>query len=148
MNLDSARRLARTLMTQHGLNHWRFEWDNAKGRFGACHFGDEKITLSKHLVLLNSEDEVRQVMLHEIAHALVGRGHHHDAVWARKARSIGYLGKRTHSAATPAKKWLGVCEKCGEQFPRNRRTAEAYHPRCGKDAKINWVPNPKALQAA
>ena len=35
-------------------------------------------------------------LLHEIAHALVGRKHNHDAEWKAKAREIGCTGERTH----------------------------------------------------
>ena len=45
------------------------------------------------------EDVVRQTMLHEIAHALVGYEAAHGPVWKRKAAEIGYTGKRT--AANP-----------------------------------------------
>ena len=44
-------------------------------------------------------DEVRDTILHEIAHALVGPGHGHDAVWKAKCVEVG--AKPEAAAATP-----------------------------------------------
>lgn len=66
-------------MKQHGLEyHFRFEFDNAKKRFGSCRFNSVFITLSKHLVLLNDYDVVKNTILHEISQALVSAGNGHN----------------------------------------------------------------------
>ncbi|HYO07513.1 MAG TPA: SprT-like domain-containing protein, partial [Tepidisphaeraceae bacterium] len=76
MNLYAARLLTRSLMNQHGLSDWRFDFDHARRRFGSCRPRQKLITLSRHLVFLNEEPEVRDTILHEIAHALTpGDGH-------------------------------------------------------------------------
>lgn len=87
MDVFVAERLARFLMQQHGLTGWRFGWDRAKRRFGCCWTQERRITLSRPLVRLNSESEVRDTILHEIAHALVPGGH--TAAWRRKCLEIG-----------------------------------------------------------
>ena len=49
--------------------------------------------------------EIEDTLLHEIAHALVGRRHHHDAVWRAKAREIGCTGQRCHSVSFASTRW-------------------------------------------
>ncbi|HEY5956080.1 MAG TPA: SprT-like domain-containing protein, partial [Polyangiaceae bacterium] len=89
--------LARHLMREHGLDGWRFDWDRSQRRYGCCHTGEKKITMSHHLVLHRTRQKVRNTILHEIAHALTP-GHGHDRVWQAKARSIGCSGERCAEA--------------------------------------------------
>ena len=71
MTLAQARRLALRLMRQHKLSPaWSFGFDRSKVRFGKCNFANKEISLSRYLVELNDENEVRETILHEIAHAL------------------------------------------------------------------------------
>lgn len=126
MDLNIAQCLAINLMSQHNLlaSGWTFEFDRAKRRFGACHYRTKKISLSAHLVSLNDEARVRDTILHEIAHALVGFKHHHDAVWKAKAIEIGCDGERCYSAkevTRPEAKYIMVCPN-GHSFTRHKRT--------------------------
>lgn len=99
MELIAARTIALDLMSLHGLpaRGWTFAFDNAKRRLGVCKYGTKQITISRFMVGAADEETVRQTMLHEIAHALVGKGAGHGPVWKAKAASIGYTGKRTAS---------------------------------------------------
>jgi len=90
MNIWDARILADRLMAEHGLcaAGWKFRWDRATRRFGSCHHTRRTISLSLPLVRLNSESQVRDTMLHEIAHALTP-GDGHGRRWKDKCRQIG-----------------------------------------------------------
>ncbi len=72
MKLEDAENLALTLMEDNGVGTWSFRFDNAKRRCGACFYSRRTITLSRHFVTLNDEAEVRDTILHEIAHAFAG----------------------------------------------------------------------------
>jgi predicted SprT family Zn-dependent metalloprotease len=121
MELMAAHRLATDLMAQHGLGGWTFRFDNARARFGACRYQSRQISLSRHLTRLCSEAEVRNTLLHEIAHALVGRVHGHDEVWRRTALAIGSDGKRTDDGPVGAEgRWTGRCP-AGHLVRRHRR---------------------------
>lgn len=98
MRLDAAATLARRLMDEHGLTDWDLVFDNAKTRAGVCRPGRREIGLSQPLTKLHADDEVRDTILHEIAHALVGAEHRHDAVWRQKAVEIGSSGERCVSS--------------------------------------------------
>jgi len=102
MDLVGALKLARSLMDQHGLADWRFAFDHARRRFGCCNFTRKSITLSAYLVNLNIEDEVRDTILHEIAHALTpGEGHSEN--WKHACRTVGAKPERCFKEADGVK---------------------------------------------
>ena len=72
MKREEARVLARSLMDASGLADWRFRFDHAKRRAGACTHSTRTISLSGPLTDLYDATTIRGVILHEIAHALVG----------------------------------------------------------------------------
>jgi predicted SprT family Zn-dependent metalloprotease len=127
MNLNDASRLARQLMNIHGLANWEFRFDRAVQRFGCCYACRKLITMSAPLTTLNPESEVVDMILHEIAHALVGEGHGHDTAWKAQARAIGCRGQRCypHWVKTPRPKYRGTCPNCGRWWERNRRIRAA-----------------------
>jgi hypothetical protein len=122
MNLGDAQALGRRLLDEHGLHDWSLVLDRAKRRAGVCRPGRKEIGLSGPLTALHSEAEVRDTILHEIAHALVGPRHGHDAVWRATALRIGSSGERCTSADAPAidGDWVGVCP-AGHRVTRHRR---------------------------
>ncbi len=122
MELGRAARMARETMDEHGLDGWTFAFDRARVRAGACHFRDRRITLSRAITAAQDEAEVQETVLHEVAHALVGPRHGHDAVWRRTARSIGATGERCYSVDQPVVpgRWQGRCA-AGHVVHRHRR---------------------------
>src|SRR5436853_7647176 len=88
VNLYEAAHLARELLKQYGLHDWQFAFDHARRRFGRCDYTHRQITLSKTLTFLNPIEEVRDTILHEIAHALTP-GANHGPRWRAMCRQIG-----------------------------------------------------------
>lgn len=122
MDLADAYRLGRQLMDEHGLTDWGLTLDTAKRRAGVCRFDRRTIGLSAPLARLHGEAEVRETVLHEIAHALVGPRHGHDAVWRATALRIGSSGERCTPGDAPRvpAAWVGVCP-AGHTVERHRR---------------------------
>jgi hypothetical protein len=122
MELREAFEMASGLVREHGLDSWRVELDAAKRRAGVCRFHDRVIGLSAPVTRLHSEAEVRDTVLHEIAHALVGPSHGHDEVWRRTAVRIGCSGRRCVPSDAPRVPgaWIGVCA-AGHVKERHRR---------------------------
>ncbi|MGH7214324.1 MAG: SprT-like domain-containing protein [Tepidisphaeraceae bacterium] len=133
MNLYEAGHLARELMRRHGLlgQGWTFSFDHARRRFGCCHYHTKRITLSRPLTFLNAIDEVRDTVLHEIAHALTP-GDGHGRKWRAKCAQIGATPRRCYKdeeiVAPPraAAKYLLGCEACGWWVERRRRSRRKY----------------------
>lgn len=111
MELKKARQLALRLMKKHGLieKGWTFTFDEAKRRFGICQYYKKNISLSAPLTLLRERDNIKNTVLHEIAHALVGYGHGHDSIWKAKALEIGCNGNRCSSDVSLKGDWVGEC---------------------------------------
>ena len=133
---DLARRAA-VLMERHGLRGWRFRWDMAQTRGGACNFRDRAIQLSVGFAASASDAEVEDTILHEIAHAIAGPGHGHDAVWQAAARSIGCSGRVTHHLEFSDASWEGRCPNGCARARRIRRRRNVVCRICG--GAIHWV---------
>jgi predicted SprT family Zn-dependent metalloprotease len=127
MNPYDARTMAWELMQRHGLAGWTFRFDSARRRFGSCQAAGKAITLSRPLTLLNTIDQVRDTILHEIAHALTP-GDGHGPRWRAMCAKIGASPKRCYDDRTvvspprrPARYRYG-CRGCGFWVDRRRLT--------------------------
>jgi len=137
-----AAQLARALFREHGLVGWSFQFDRGKRKMGTCYPLRKLITVSEHLVRLNTLDRVRQTILHELAHALdwerngkIG----HGPTWKAIARSLGHSGQRTYSSAetvTVKALWRLVCPGCGASTPRHRRPSRVLGA-CKKCCRVH-----------
>ncbi|MGU3410772.1 SprT-like domain-containing protein [Microbacterium sp. M1A1_1b] len=117
--LETVRARADQLMRAHlGHGTWSFAFDHAKTRAGQCDFARRRITVSRHLAARFSDDDVDQVLLHEIAHALSGARAGHGPAWRRQAAAIGYTGSRLHDGpiASELAPWIGTCPAGHEHF--------------------------------
>lgn len=146
---QATQRLALALMKQHGLAGWQFRFNRARRRMGICFYEKEqiqvwpppfikqsgRIELSIHLVERNPVDEVRDTILHEIAHALAGPKAGHGPRWKSIARAIGARPERCSLAADmPKGKWRAQCPNCRCEYHRHRkpRSITGYHCKaCG-----------------
>lgn len=114
-------------MDRHGLSEWRFQFDRARRRFGSCQPTRRRITLSIVLTHLNDESQVRDTILHEIAHALTPKAGHGPA-WKQKCLEIGANPQRCYTdeeVASPPKRsaWFQIgCARCDWWVDRHRRT--------------------------
>ncbi len=160
MDPDQAEQLARDLMKRHGLTRcgWRFAWTTGKRQLGAAMIRKTKdrrtgrtsttktIRLSRHLVALNDDAEVRDTILHEIAHALAGLENGHNAKWKAVCRKIGanpqrLAGEHVVMPQTRPPRYHIVCGTCRQSLgPRHRRMdpkrlAAAYCRHCGPRSK-------------
>lgn len=154
-DLDRVRRWADALIRLHlDPAIWTFGFDRATTRAGLCDYARHRITVSKHLAARFEDDEVHQVLLHEVAHALAGPRAGHGAEWKRVAASLGYVGSRLHSGSVAEElaPWHGSCP-AGHVHYRYRRPARLLScARCSKRfdpaAVIVWSrrPEPDAVR--
>ena len=125
--LAETRELAVHLMHENGLSDWNFEFDQARKRAGQCNYGTRTLSLSSHLMPLWTEVQRRDVILHEIAHALTpGAGH--GPAWQAMCRQIGADPSRTwgHNGEASAElPWKGTCPN-GHEHGMARRPARNH----------------------
>ena len=125
MDLSEAKELAVSLMCKHALvsKGWSFQFDESVRRFGLCSYRTKTISLSRTLVELNPIEQVRDTILHEVAHALAGPTAKHGRVWQLMAQSIGAKPERCYSSdevQTPTAPWQAVCQFCHRVIKRHR----------------------------
>ncbi|WP_432547510.1 SprT-like domain-containing protein [Kineococcus sp. SYSU DK004] len=138
MDVVAAVAMARRVLDEHGLRDWTVVLDRARTRAGVCRAHRREIGLSRPLTALHSEEEVRLTVLHEVAHALVGPEHGHDAVWRERVRRIGGDDRRTLPPTAPRLPgaWTGTCP-AGHTVTRHRRPARTSScTRCSR----TWDP--------
>ena len=133
MNLLLASNLAKNLMRQHNLfkSYWQFDWNKKKNSLGTCSYSKKIIFLSKKIVPCLKENEVKDTILHEIAHALVGSGQGHNQVWKSKAIEIGCNGYRCADVdLSSIAKYKAICKNCGQTHTVNRRKKRLSWCKC------------------
>lgn len=121
------REMAVGLMARHGLAGWQFAFNDNARRAGVCFYPSGvmrgRIELSVHFVERNGDDVVRDTVLHEIAHALVGKEHGHGPVWKAKCVEIGAKPERCYGSGVnmPRGRWRTECPGCHKSFSRHRK---------------------------
>lgn len=138
MDKTTAERHARALIAANGLDPNLFAWNRGKSMMGQMAATRNRntgvitiksISLSSYWCEAMTEDEVREVMLHEVAHALTP-GSNHNWTFKAKVRAIGGVAadhcyepsvetKARMDALTPAA-WVGTCPNCGHKRPMHR----------------------------
>src|SRR5262245_36365843 len=144
-DLRVVRRWAEAVLAQFGLEGWSFAFTWGLRTLGVCRFRQQCIGLSVHLIERNALEEVRETLLHEVAHALVGAGHGHGPAWQAMARRVGARPERCGEADMPQGRWRARCGGCGEEFRRHRRPARVtgwFCQACGRDkGRLVWRPD-------
>ena len=136
--------VAQKLLMEHGLNDWRVVLDHGRNRLGSCDYGKQRISLSRYFVRDNSLPAIRETVLHEIAHALVGPGHGHGPRWQQQARALGIPAQASSRTATmPEPRWSLVCQECGQIVARRHRRRMNLNRYACRDCYggLEWVAN-------
>ena len=137
--LAGAIELATQLMKEYGLVGWRLKLDNARRRAGQCDYNTKVISLSRLYVRNADNNHIRDTILHEIAHALVGPYHGHDAIWRQKAREIGCTATRCHALNFSRARWQMKCPNGCFSIERHRRKSGLVCAKC--KTPVCFIPN-------
>lgn len=131
VRLKRIARKAEALMEKHGLRDWSFQFDDAIRRAACCDSATKVISLAHHFYAKAPAYELRDTILHEIAHAMVGNAHGHDRVWKQAARSIGCNGERCHNINFAPPRYIVFCRNCRWKHTGNTRKRRPCR-RCGR----------------
>ena len=148
IKLHKVKEFALQKMEEWGLieEGWSFVWDTrAVRRYGQCRYRQREIGVTKVLANLNTIEESKDVVLHEIAHALTGPGHGHDWAWKQKCVLVGARPERCY---TSEQNGGTVKTTKGKYKLINKDTGEVYRyyyrrPKI-KDWSTRWVSGKKA----
>ena len=133
-DLDRVRRWADALIALHLDPAWTFGFDHARTRAGLCDYQAKRITVSRHLASRYDDDEIHQVLLHEVAHALAGARAGHGPKWKAVATELGYEGKRLHGGAIADElaPWVGHCPAGHVHYRYKRPTRVVSCAKCSR----------------
>lgn len=135
---------AQTLLKDHDLYGWRFKFNTNKNRVGVCRHGERTIEISSIFLSTMTDAQIMNVLTHEVAHALAGHSHGHDATWAAIHRSLGGDGKRCAvGVKQPADtyKWAAKCSVTLQELGRVNRKGHRLATslcKCHR-APLKWV---------
>jgi predicted SprT family Zn-dependent metalloprotease len=168
MNLLLAEKLCKHLMKEWDIDpKWEFCWSNGKRQLGCVkqtkpEFVEiqraagkkviSKLCLSRHLVRNNPEDEVRDTILHEIAHIKAGHEAGHGPLWKQWARKVGARPVRCATQVLMVQaKYIVVCTVCDSvtrKAHKRVKLARRYCRKCGvsSSGKLELRHNPEAGQ--
>ena len=149
---------ARKALSSNGLDGWTIKFNGRiKRAVGKCKPRKKRIDLAKTYFVDHEsaidEEQLKDVILHEVAHALdfERRGtSDHSRKWKRVAREVGANPSRTTKLPEEIKKavadWKRECPKCGwTALYHSKPTAkgkicpdchESWHPR---EEKLEYV---------
>jgi predicted SprT family Zn-dependent metalloprotease len=125
---------AEALIHTHLDETWSFGFDRAKRRAGLCNFTSRHISVSRYLSEKFDDDEIHQVLLHEVAHAIAGPSAGHGTHWQRVASDLGYVGGRTHRGeiAHESAPWVGTCPGGHTHYRFRAPTRETSCGQCNR----------------
>lgn len=120
-------------LARQGLSDWTFVYDDARTRAGCCMYDRRQISMSRRFAAACPMDAVRDIAMHELAHALLP-GEGHSRRWRDLAVSLGSRGTREHYYVFSRPQVLATC-RCmtiavwRHRVSRKLRTTPC--PRCG-----------------
>jgi predicted SprT family Zn-dependent metalloprotease len=132
------------------LQDYRLNFNNNKRSFGVCYYGKvKKIELSEFLCKKMAEKEVKDTILHEMAHAIDAgiRGYsNHDQTWKGIASDVGATPKSSSKISKGIEcKYVCVVKKTDEsyifQYGLNRKQKNIV---LNKVIKNIWIRGKKA----
>ena len=144
-DLDRVKTWANALIALHLDSTWSFGFDNAKTRAGLCNYTDKHISVSRYLAARYEDDDIHQILLHEVAHAMAGTRAGHGPKWKSVAKELGYEGKRLHDGpvADDLAPWVGACPAGHVHYRYKSPTRPLACGKCSRrfDAAnaITWV---------
>lgn len=129
------------LLKQEGLEGWRVRFNPRLTRaLGRCIPSLKTIEYQPRYMEQNDMEQVLSTIRHEVAHAVAGAYHGHDAYWASIARRLGVKDPSAiNHTATLVKKFTGTCPTCGNTWERDRRAIGAMCPKCNHARRMEII---------
>lgn len=124
-------------------------WGRSRNYIAQVHFvgrNPSEIRLSSKIMPLLSDDDAKDVILHELAHCLVGPNEGHGPLWREMAEYLGADPRRRKDLGNEilekVSKYKTTCDTCHEVYYFNRRSEYPIEGRgceCGGKLKREEV---------
>jgi predicted SprT family Zn-dependent metalloprotease len=144
MKLESAIKLIAEIMGKYlNMNIWSFKLIRAKGFLAQCIYSTKTIEFSKYFLELNSKKLIKDVILHELSHALCDASCGHDETWKSKCIELGANPTRLiENVKLMPGAYQATCPQCNKIFNRYRPPPKGRKYRCNVcDEPIKWKRN-------
>jgi hypothetical protein len=93
MNETEVRKLAHSHLNKAGLIGWKVVFGNAASKGGSCKYSTKTLRFSRLYIGNLTDAGVRNLITHEVAHAIAGYEADHGPIWAKIHRSLGGDGR-------------------------------------------------------
>ena len=116
---------------------WKFALNRGKKMAGCCKYRNKEISISLHHIQNNDENEVKDTILHEIAHALTP-GANHGRAWKIACIKVGANPKRCHDLElVQTSKYYATCGCEGKRWQYHRKIRRTLFCRnCKQSLKL------------
>jgi len=159
MGIADIREEMEAALDRHGLigDGWTATINyRAKSVYGRCFYRERRIEVSWQLARLNTADETRDTILHEVAHAIAGPKAGHGQAWKDACAETGARPERCYDDKTVETPWnYGVvCDGCGKMAAKRIRNTSRKFYHFAQDCdpalsdniearRLRWVPRSK-----
>ena len=137
MEIEECLRKSGNLVKRH-LPGWRLVMTNHKVAMGQCDYNQKHINISQYIILSSTWKECKDVILHEIAHALTPK-QHHNKIWKEACVLLGARPSTTVANKTSKKidtivphNYVYKCPNCDYEVRTFRRRKVSKKRACGK----------------
>lgn len=135
---------------------WLYNWkikvsEKQKRSLGLCDQTNKELRFSKFLIENETELEIKNTLIHEVAHAMVGNKEWHWRKWIEMAKFLWLKNPKTYNTSAKQPPWLYImqCPNCKEEisyFKKVKKTWKGCLNCCVKfnywkfDKKFEFIP--------
>lgn len=130
--LRQAVALGAKLLVDGGLGYYAVGLQNKRTSLADCNSYSRVIRYSTHFIRVCTEKQFKDVTIHEMAHALVGNHHGHDAVFKNKVYELGgddNVSSSKMKEPVAVHKYDYRCPNCGATA-RSNKIRNFYCSKC------------------
>ncbi len=126
---------------QFKITGWKLKLNKAKTSIGVTNYNTKTVGISAHFLRGPScdENEMRDAILHELAHVLAGPQAKHGEVWKNIAEKIGCSAKVTGKMDKPHANYVLECEYKCQSITYFNLPKVPHNALCGKCKKGKFV---------
>lgn len=166
-SISAIRQFTQNKMAEHNLcwPDWEFGWNNRTSSLGICYSPQlspaglvtrpGRIELSRNFVennLQSNQQAIFDVIMHEIAHGIVGTANKHNDTWKAAALKLGAIPRACSQYNVKIKyKYRANCRVCNKQYvmqkPLSKRRYYCNNAGCPVKERghfsrqLIWIPN-------